>query len=308
MKVIIDTDGGLDDALAILTAVNLLPRGTVVAITTVFGNVDLHQATHNVKKVLEVSKDPSIPVFSGAHAALVSSVKAKKWDGHGPDGLGGAAGIAEDRGVTPNDAVPALIQYAQMYPGELVVIPIGPATNIALAIAADPSFVANVSEVLYMGCTIKGVGNITPHAEFNTACDPEACHKMLSAFVGKVTVVGWELTLDHGLPWSIYHELCAIDTPEARFLRAICASYESHQHSVPFVLCDVYTAVLLIDPTYVLHTKLATCAVHLPDGPLRGACTWTDATDPATAIKVVWQVDTNRFVNVLRRLVQGGEP
>ncbi|RHZ22131.1 hypothetical protein DYB37_006744 [Aphanomyces astaci] len=219
--------------------------------------------------------------------------------------MGGVAGIAKDRGVQPNDAVPALIKYARTYPGELVVIPIGPATNIALAIAADPSFVSNVAQVLYMGCTIKGEGNVTPHAEFNTACDPEACQAMLTAFAGKLTVVGWEFTLEHGLPWSIYHDLCAIDTPEARFLRGICATYETHQHEMPFVLCDVYTAVLLVDPTYVLHSKLATCSVTLSDGPLRGACTWTDATDAAAAIKVIWKVDNDRFVSVLRRLVQG---
>ncbi|KAF0715416.1 Aste57867_3366 [Aphanomyces stellatus] len=302
MKLLIDTDGGLDDAVSILATINFLPPGTVVAITTVYGNVDLHQATFNVKKVLEISKDPTIPVYSGAHKPLVSDLTVERWDGHGPDGLGGAVGIAPaPAGPQPNDAVHALIKYANMYPGELVLLPIGPATNIALATAIDPTFALKVAEVLYMGCTSKGMGNITPHAEFNVACDPEAVQMMLDAFGHKVTVVSWELTTEHGLSWSTYDELTSYDTQLSKFLKAICASFEEHKDTTPFVVCDAYAAAILIHPDYVLESKRATCRVELAAGPTRGACHWTDAT---TGTKIVLRVDTTKFVDMLRRLVQ----
>ncbi|CAK4646153.1 hypothetical protein LEN26_015755 [Aphanomyces euteiches] len=303
MKVVIDTDGGLDDALAILMAVNMLPPKTVVAITTVFGNVHVHQATHNVSKVLEVSADPSIPVYPGASGPLISSLAIDAWDGHGPDGLGGAAGIVNDLGPQPNEAVPALVKYASMYPGELVIITIGPATNLALAAKSDPLFASNIARVLHMGCTIRGEGNTTPHAEFNTACDPEACQSMLDMFAGKLTVVGWECTVEHGLSWEIYHDLVSAETRTAAFVRQICSAYESHAPHVPFILCDAYTVMLLVEPQYVLETKLATCKVNLEGGPMRGACEWTPEDKLDRAIQVVWRMDTARFVHVLRRLV-----
>ncbi len=176
-----------------------------------------------------------------------------------------------------NDAVQALLNFSREYPNELTIVAIGPATNIALAIALDARFVENVKEVIYMGCTSTGRGNTTPHAEFNVACDPEAAHIMLTAFVGKLTVVSWETVCDHGLPWSFFDTLCQQETKTAAFLKRICSAYEancrpcatttSQEHKDPntFILCDAYASAILvhkyIDEASVRHlvTSSITC-------------------------------------------------
>lgn len=87
-RLIIDTDAGIDDAIAILMAFKHLPENSVEAITTVFGNVCTHQANHNIRRILKECKNAdAVTVHSGAHAPILSSV-ASPWPGHGPDGLG----------------------------------------------------------------------------------------------------------------------------------------------------------------------------------------------------------------------------
>ena len=89
MKVVIDTDAGCDDAIAILMALKLLPKDSLMAITTVFGNVPTHQANHNVRTIVAQGNHHHsyVPIYSGAHKPILSSV-ASPWHGHGPDGLG----------------------------------------------------------------------------------------------------------------------------------------------------------------------------------------------------------------------------
>jgi len=184
--------------------------------------------------------------------------------------LGGSVGIAKDIGInSENHAVHALIRFANLYPGELRIVAIGPATNLALASALDPRFAKNVKEVIYMGCTSRGVGNTTPHAEFNVACDPEAAHIMLDAFAGKLTIVSWELSCDHSLPWDFYDKLCSYETVPSKFIKRICRSYEEHVRSreiivgqdgemphTQFILCDAYAVAILLNANCIIESKV----------------------------------------------------
>ncbi|KDO23702.1 hypothetical protein SPRG_10480 [Saprolegnia parasitica CBS 223.65] len=313
MKVVIDTDAGLDDAISILMATNMLPEGSVLAITSVFGNVDLHQVNHNLKHILARSKQPHIPVFSGAHKPLISSV-GERWDGHGVDGLGGAIGLAPYTPPGENHAVSALLRLAKEHPKELTIVAIGPATNLALAAALDPTFVDNLKEVIYMGCTTLGRGNTTPHAEFNVACDPEAAHILLTQFAQKLTIVSWETVCDAYLPWAFFDELIAVQTPTAAFIKAICASFEKfrpqrdvgvlyeeggEQH---FVVCDAYALALLFGD-YTRSVSFATGRVELTPGETRGACHWSPTADKSGA-KLVHAFDTDRFKTLFLQLAR----
>ncbi|OQR90789.1 hypothetical protein ACHHYP_05243 [Achlya hypogyna] len=308
-KVVIDTDAGVDDAIALLLAVNLLPRGSVVGVTSVFGNVDLHQVNHNLREILAQSAEPTIPVFSGAAGPIVGSV-SNKWDGHGIDGLGGSVGVAPYSSPTTNDAVPALIRLAQEHAHELTIVAIGPATNLALAATLDPNFVANIKEVIYMGCTTEGRGNTTPHAEFNVACDPEAAHILLTRFAAKLTVVSWETVCAAHVPWPFYDELVALPTPLAAFFARIFRAYlryrpdaaDHHGKAQSFILCDAYATALLVADV-AMHTVNARGSVLLDAGPTRGACEWAATAAPATT--VVKTFDVPRFQTLLRRLIEG---
>ncbi|RMX63483.1 hypothetical protein KXD40_008202 [Peronospora effusa] len=159
MRLVVDTDAGADDAVAILMALHAFSNDDqVVGITTVFGNVDVHQANHNVAQyvdklqkietfrtakhffnvlhsIIKAAGRSNIPVFSGASKAIVASVSEEKWEGHGLDGLGGESGKVEASLTTArrNEAVHALIDLAHKHSGELVIAAVGSLTNIALA-------------------------------------------------------------------------------------------------------------------------------------------------------------------------------
>ncbi|EEY54689.1 uncharacterized protein PITG_20035 [Phytophthora infestans T30-4] len=213
MHLLVDTDAGVDDALAILMALHAFPGEQVVGITTVFGNVDVHQANHNVAHILQAAGRSKIPVYSGASKAIVASVSEAKWAGHGPDGLGGESGKTEAPLTAPrrNEAVHALIDLAHKYSGELVIAAVGPLTNIALAMLLDPNFTTNVKQFVVMGGLSRGEGNHTPHAEFNVCCDPEATDIVYQhCSAKKLYVVPFETCLDNAVPWDtfdrIFHE------------------------------------------------------------------------------------------------------
>ncbi|OQS04076.1 hypothetical protein THRCLA_03640 [Thraustotheca clavata] len=313
MKVLIDTDAGLDDAISLLLAINLLPKGSVLAVTSVFGNVDLHQVNYNLKEILAVTKEPTIPIYSGASEPIVSSV-GEKWHGHGVDGLGGAIGIAPFVPAGENEAVKAMSKLARQYPQELTIVCIGPATNIALAATLDPSFVANVKEVIFMGCTLRGMGNTTPHAEFNVASDPEAAHILLSKFADKLTVVSWETVYDAHLTWTFYDELVSAPTPTAEFIKRICSAYvnlrpKDNEEAVPdmnathtFVLCDAYAMALLLED-YTTECSFAVGTVELSHGETRGSCYWKKVENGTRGVKLVHSFDISRFQAILAQLV-----
>lgn len=182
-RVIIDTDPGIDDALALLLAL-ASPELSVEAITTVAGNVAVEQATRNACAILDlINPHPRPPISPGAGHPL-KKVLHTAHAYHGDDGLGGLARLAADSG-TPRypelrrdpiaRGAPALIaEMIGSAPGEIVMVCIGPLTNLATAILAAPDDMAQVKRIVVMGGTIAAPGNVTPGAEFNMYVDPHA--------------------------------------------------------------------------------------------------------------------------------------
>ncbi|XP_060810311.1 uncharacterized protein LOC106141360 [Amyelois transitella] len=172
-KLIIDHDGGADDAMAIFIALiheKYFQGSQVVAITTTFGNVDESQAFINTQKILHIAGRKDIPVYRGSTTPIVDGIETDYY--YGTDGLGDCDTDYEPIEPQADHAVKALIEYSKKYEGNLTVVAIGSMTNIALAIKIDPQFLSRLSMV-YVGAGFIQSPDFTD-AEFNAAMDPEA--------------------------------------------------------------------------------------------------------------------------------------
>jgi purine nucleosidase len=210
---LIDTDTASDDAVALMMALRS-PDVRVLAITTVAGNVGVVQASRNALYVAELCGS-SVPVYAGAVAPLCRPAIAAHWF-HGRDGLGEHHYPTPQRSVEPTHAVEAIIHTIEASPG-LTLVTLGPLTNIALAVARKPEIAAKVGRCVVMGGNPCCEGNVTPAAEYNIWCDPEAALIVLRSGM-PVDLVGWHLCRGEAVlsAADIAHVL-SFDTAFARF-------------------------------------------------------------------------------------------
>jgi purine nucleosidase len=182
--IIIDTDPGTDDAMAILLALNS-PEVEVRAITVVPGNVPAKMGLGNALKIVSLAGRCDVPIAAGAqHPLFQKLITAEFW--HGANGLANIELPASKCSVDSRWAPDLIIQTIHAAPHEITLVPIGPLTNIALAVEKDPSIVPLVKEVVIMGGSISG-GNVNAVAEANIYGDPEAAQIVFQA--------GWPLTM-----------------------------------------------------------------------------------------------------------------
>jgi purine nucleosidase len=171
--IIIDTDPGQDDAVAILLALAVPHRIDLRFITTVAGNVPVDLTTANALRICDLAGHRALAVYRGAEAPLVHPLETAEFV-CGPDGLAGSGLPAASRGAAPGHAVTAIIEALRAAPEKgLILCPLGPLTNIALALRLAPDIAPKIRRIVLMGGAI-GLGNITPAAEFNTYVDPHA--------------------------------------------------------------------------------------------------------------------------------------
>ena len=183
-KIIFDTDPGSDDALALMLALNS-PELDVRAITVVPGNVTASQGLENALRMVSLANRCDIPVAAGAqHPLFQKLITAEFW--HGKNGLANVELPASKCKVNPHFGPDLIIEMVHAAPHEITLVPVGPLTNIALAVLKDPSIVPLVKEVIIMGGAITG-GNVNAAAEANIYNDPEAAQIVFQA--------GWPLTM-----------------------------------------------------------------------------------------------------------------
>lgn len=184
-RIILDTDPGIDDALAFFLAL-ASPEIQLEAITTVSGNVHVEHTTRNALALLTLAGRTDIPVARGcADPLLVQHVHAAEV--HGDNGVGGVALPTPAVQPVSQHAVDLIIERVLAAPGAITLVPIGPLTNLALALRREPSIAQKVREVVIMGGALRVPGNVTPAAEFNIYVDPHAAHAVFHA--------GWPLRL-----------------------------------------------------------------------------------------------------------------
>jgi inosine-uridine nucleoside N-ribohydrolase len=187
-RLIIDTDPGTDDALAILLALNS-PELKVEAFTVVPGNVTTAQGLENALKLVSLAGRTDIPVAAGAQKPLLQKLVTA--ESHGPNGLANINLPPARCSPDPRFAPDLIIELVRKYPHEITLVPVGPLTNIALALSKDPAIAGLVKEVVLMGGAISG-GNVDAVAEFNIYVDPEAAQVVFESGC-PLTMVGLEI-------------------------------------------------------------------------------------------------------------------
>jgi uridine nucleosidase len=191
-KMIIDTDPGVDDAMAIFLAL-ASPELEVIGLTTIFGNVHTELATTNALHLLEIAGRTEIPVAQGAENPLTRMFAGPVPFVHGEDGQGNVFLPPPETKAVRERAATFIVEQVMTYPGEITLVPIGPLTNIALAMRLEPRIIANVREVVLMGGNALVPGNVSPAAEANVHNDPEAADVVFGA-PWPVTMVGLDVT------------------------------------------------------------------------------------------------------------------
>lgn len=222
-KIIIDTDPGIDDAMAIFFALRA-SKLDVIGLTTVFGNVTVDLATTNALRLLQIAGRDDIPVVKGAAAPLVGTFRGPADFVHGADGQGNV-------NLPPPAAVPGaqsaaafIVEQVMQSPGEVTLVPIGPLTNLALALRLEPRIADNVCRVVLMGGNAFTPGNATPAAEANMLGDPEAADLVLGAG-WDVTMVGLDVTHQVVMTRADIARYTQVDNPLAAHIRRILPFY-----------------------------------------------------------------------------------
>jgi len=252
--ILIDTDPGLDDALALLYAW-ADPAARVVALTTVSGNVPLDVATTNLLRLLALrAPEPAPRIAAGADRPLVKApVTAVRY--HGADGLGDVGGWPPvDVATVSRDAVGLITETARHASPDFVLVTLGPLTNLALAIERDIAALRCVPRVVAMGGAVDVPGNVTPTAEFNLHVDPEAAARVLQAGLpldlvpldatrqAVVTRAAFEQAL-HDRPGPLAERIARFS---ARGFRV-----DTERGSQGMVLHDPLAVAVALDPTLV---------------------------------------------------------
>lgn len=218
IPLLIDTDPGVDDALALLMAL-ADPRHHVVGLTIAAGNVGLEHTVANALRICEVAGRADVPVFPGCDRPLLhpapDAANVHGGDGLGDAGLPPAAHAAEDR-----HAAEAIIALSHVHAGRLLLVALGPLTNIALALRLDPTLPTRIARLVVMGGAVTGHGNITPSAEFNVFFDPEAAHIVFEAFE-RFDLADWEATIAHGFLHADVDRWLSVPGPVAAFYDAV---------------------------------------------------------------------------------------
>jgi len=221
-NLLIDGDPGIDDALAIIYA---LKREEVIlrGITTVGGNIDLDKTTSNVLKILEITNNTHVPVAKGVRKPLLRENQSEG-EVHGRDGLGNSNLPAPKIREIGEHAVDFMIKTIIDNPKQITLVPVGPLTNVAVAVIKEPRLRDYVKDVVIMGGAVNAPGNITPKSEFNIYTDPEAAKIVFESGL-PITLVGLDVTMKPLLTPSHLKEILEVSTPVTEFIGKIITHY-----------------------------------------------------------------------------------
>ncbi|MEO8001379.1 MAG: nucleoside hydrolase [Arenimonas sp.] len=270
IPLLIDTDPGVDDALALLMAFNSSDHD-IKALTIAAGNVGLQHTVANALKLCEVAK-VSIPVYAGCPVPLVHASEDAAYV-HGMDGFGDIGYTPATQKPEAEHAVQAIIRLSKEYEGELVLITLGPLTNIALALRLDPDLPKRLKRVVVMGGAVTGLGNTSLLAEFNIAFDPEAAKVAFEAFP-MMEIVDWEAVLRHGFLHTDFEAWLANGDLRASFYDAISRktrAWSEGKRGLHWHSADALAMVVALYPESVEHEETRFITVETEGAHARGA-------------------------------------
>jgi purine nucleosidase len=307
IPLLIDTDPGVDDALALLMAFND-PRHDVVGLTIAAGNVGLEHTVRNALNLCEVVGS-NAPVFAGAPAPLLHPARDAAYV-HGRDGFGDTAYAAAARQAEAEHAALAILRLSHAHAGRLLLVALGPLTNVALALRLDPTLPQRIARMVVMGGAVTGHGNITAAAEFNVYFDPEAAHIVFGAFP-RTELVDWEAVMAHGFPHDAFERWLQAPSPRARFYESISRRTREwafdrrgdHWHSA-----DALAMAVALDPEGVREVVERPLAVELAGGHTRGATIvdWRREEGRPDNVAILQRYDQARFEAMLEAALAVG--
>ena len=296
-KVIIDTDPGTDDALALMMALSS-PELEVLGLTTVGGNASLAHTTRNALRLLEYLGRTDIQVYRGAARPLRGRFHYGYYF-HGPGGLTVRLPLPSSRPSLVR-AWDRIVDQARAFPGEIVLIALGPLTNVARALAHDPGAKDRIKEIVVMGGALEVPGNVTPHAEFNTYNDPAAADAVFSSGI-PVTLVGLDVT-DRVYVRRDEADWVQGRSRSARLAGRILANwFRAHPEEESYNLCDPLAIVAALRPE-ILSYRRATVTVETESSERTGK---TSATYGAGNVNATATVDSGAVRQFIRRLLGG---
>ena len=318
MRMLIDTDVGSDDAVALIMAFRS-PKANVVAVTTVAGNVNVAQATTNALVVAELCGSAA-PVYVG-EAKPLRRVHADATFFHGKDGLGDQGYPAPKRKPEAGHAVDAIIETARANPG-LVLVTLGPLTNVALAVEKAPDVIGKISRCVVMGGAACTFGNVTPAAEYNIWVDPDAARIVFLSGL-PVEMVGWEFCIgEFALGPAEVARVRAIGTPFAKFAvdcnATAMKAFERQTGEVGLSLPDGVAMAVALEPTIVTSAAKHYVEIETESELTRGMTVvdklgvatdprnpeaWKEAVAAGKNVSVTWGIDSRRWKQILYDLL-----
>ena len=257
-KIIIDTDPGIDDALAIFYAL-AIKELDIVGLTAVFGNADVEVCALNAIRLLEMAGRPDIPVAQGARMGLSTPYQKPFGLVHGDDGLGNTNLPIPKGKPVQQSAAEFIIEQVEAHPGEITLAPIGPLTNLALAIHLKPDIAKKVKRVVLMGGAAFVPGNVHPAAEANIHSDPEAADVVFRA--------DWDIAM---VGLDVTEKICITPQDVAQFEQSPKTTAQFIGKSIPhymnfYMRNKTYPGCYMHDATvisYILHPELFEVVQH----------------------------------------------
>lgn len=262
-KLIIDCDPGVDDAIAMIVAMQH-PGFEILGITTTFGNATIDQTTQNALRIVELS-GKYIPVYRGASKPMSVPLEPAPDFVHGQDGMGNTKQPEPSQRAQDKPAAQFLIDMAKAHPGQITILAVGRLTNLAEALKRDSSFARNIREVVLMGGALYVPGNVSPVAEANVSGDPHAADLVFTA-PWKLTMIGLDVTTRVRLNDEILSRVKAMNKRYGPFIFSITrfyAEFHRKQRVVGgFYVHDPSAVVYLIEPG----------VFEMKEGPMRVVC------------------------------------
>jgi inosine-uridine nucleoside N-ribohydrolase len=260
-KIIIDCDPGIDDAMALILAMNY-PGFDIVGITTVFGNAYVDQSTKNALTIVQLS-GKNIPVYKGAGKPLRKPLEAPPDFIHGRDGLGNTNQPDPKMTYQSLSAAEFIVATANKFPGEITLVAVGRLTNLAKAIMLDSTITKKIKEVVLMGGDLHVPGNVSPVAEANVEGDPDAADIVFTS-PWKLTMVGLDVTTKVKLNDAILSGIKEMNPQYGPFIFSITRFYWNFYKTVNHLTDGFYVH----DPSAVMYL-IDSSLFKLTTGPVR---------------------------------------
>ncbi|XP_023319735.1 uncharacterized protein C1683.06c [Eurytemora carolleeae] len=273
---IVDTDTGVDDAIALLQAVAAKKKNQIelLCITAVNGNCSCEDAVRNICRVLDTVNVHDVPLYRGATQPLVVPYTHEK-PYHGEDGFNDVKFDTEPdmSRVKDEHAWNMISELSKQYPNRITLVAIGPLTNIALAMKLDPGLPTRLKEIFIMGGNTEGIGNVTASAEFNFCADPEAASIVLQLTSCPTYIAGWELCFKYTKLTRQWRDqvLGTIDKPAAVLAQQLeMVWFNDYPWGDHWIICDQLAMTAALNRSSIKKSSPYNAQVVIGDSLARG--------------------------------------